>query len=440
VDQRAVTSYGGGFIQGVSSMYNGSAIVAQSVARGTPLIYVNYNYRLGPLGFPQGQEADDKKALNLALRDQLAALEWVQENIGIFGGDKEKVTVFGESAGAIMTSILLLNSPLPKLARAAIFESGSPGSALAFKAARREIDWQNFVGGVSSCASHATSGNTFDCIRAANTSEIFQGLVTSLAEGQEEFPFDPTFDGPDGLFPDLPSVLYAKGHFAHLPFMAGTNLDEGTLFTPATLNTEDEIRESIIANFSPPIVSVQTLTNTADKLLQLYPNIPALGSPFNTGNETFGLSPVFKQAAALQGDLSFQSQRRILTQTLSKAGVKVFGYHFTDPQPSSGALGVYHSSEIPYVYGAPPAVPSSIKLSSIMIDYWVSFATSLDPNDGRGNPRPHWYQYTPDNEVLMELNGNNLTLIPDEYRAEQIGFINSVPKVFHHRRDNSGSN
>jgi acetylcholinesterase len=86
-------TYGGGFQDGASLIYNGSAIVAQSVARGTPLIYVNYNYRLGPLGFPQGQEADDRKALNLALRDQIAALQWVQANIGIFGGDKKKVSV-----------------------------------------------------------------------------------------------------------------------------------------------------------------------------------------------------------------------------------------------------------------------------------------------------------------------------------------------------------
>ena len=59
--------------------------------QGTPLIYVNFNYRLGPLGFPQGQEAADRHALNLGLKDQLAALEWVQHNIGAFGGDKNKV-------------------------------------------------------------------------------------------------------------------------------------------------------------------------------------------------------------------------------------------------------------------------------------------------------------------------------------------------------------
>ncbi len=58
--------------------------------KGTPIIYVNYNYRLGPLGFPQGQEADNRGQLNLGVRDVLTALEWVQQNIGLFGGDKTK--------------------------------------------------------------------------------------------------------------------------------------------------------------------------------------------------------------------------------------------------------------------------------------------------------------------------------------------------------------
>ena len=61
--------------------------------KGTPMIYVSFNYRLGPLGFPQGQEAADKGALNIGLKDQLTALEWIQLNIGAFGGDKSKVSL-----------------------------------------------------------------------------------------------------------------------------------------------------------------------------------------------------------------------------------------------------------------------------------------------------------------------------------------------------------
>ncbi|PFH51193.1 hypothetical protein AMATHDRAFT_59728 [Amanita thiersii Skay4041] len=429
-------TYGGGFQQGASAIYNGSAIVAQSVARGTPLIYVNFNYRLGPLGFPQGQEADDRGALNLALKDQLAALKWVQENIEDFGGDKAKVTVFGESAGSIMTSILFLGNHIGSLARAAIFESGHAATSLTFTAARREVDWQNFVGAVASCSTLATTNNTFPCLQTAASNEIIQGLLTAIAEAPELFAFDPTLDGPGGLYPDIPSRLFEKGEFARLPFIAGTNLDEGTVFTPQDIDTEDLLRMSIISNYSPPIVSTQELDDAAATLVELYPNIPALGSPFNTGNETFGLSPVYKQAAAIDGDLTFQSQRRFWSRAVSSAGVKTWGYLFTQPQPSlPPENGVSHGSEVTFVYGAPPdQTASATRLSAFMIDYWVSFATSLDPNDGRGIPRPNWPAYTPQNQVLMQLNGDNLTVIPDNYREKQIDFINSIPVTWRHRR------
>ncbi|KAF8870476.1 esterase 1 [Infundibulicybe gibba] len=429
-------TYGGGFIMGASSMYNGSGIVAESVLRGTPIIYVNFNYRLGPLGFPQGQEADRRGELNLALKDQLAALEWVQANIGLFGGDKTKVTVFGESAGAIMTAILFLNSPLEKLARAAIFESGSAASSLDFDAERRESSWTDFVSGVPKCASTVGSNDTFDCLRTANSSDIFAGLLTAQAEATELFAFDPTFDGPNGLLPDIPSRLFQRGQFARLPFIAGTNLDEGTLFTTPTVNSTEEIRANIIASYSPPLAPASSLQSAADKILELYPDVPALGSPFNTGNNTFGLNSAFKRASAIQGDLAFQSQRRTWIQTASNAKVKTFGYLFTEPTVGADpSLGVFHSSEIAFVYGGVPNPSATAgQLSRIMTDYWVSFATSLDPNDGRGNPRPVWSQYTPQNQAVLQLNGLNTTMIPDTYRAEQINFINSIPAVLHHRR------
>ena len=107
--------------------------------QGTPIIYVSFNYRLGPFGFPQGTEAASNDALNLGLKDQLLALQWIQSNIHAFGGDpkkvrilfstpyapaypqfRTKVTVFGESAGAISISLLYLNSHLERFARAAV--------------------------------------------------------------------------------------------------------------------------------------------------------------------------------------------------------------------------------------------------------------------------------------------------------------------------------
>jgi len=122
-------------------------------------------------------------------------------------------------------------------------------------------------------------------------------------------------------------------------------------------------------------------------------------------------------------------------QTASMAGVKTFGYLFTEPQPGyPPALGVFHGAEVPFVYGDLGSATSSsaAQLSRVMIDYWVSFATSLNPNDGHGVSRPFWEQYVPQHQALMQLNGDNLTMIPDNYRMEQINFINSHPLVWLH--------
>ncbi|KAJ7314969.1 extracellular triacylglycerol lipase precursor [Mycena albidolilacea] len=428
-------TYGGGFDEGASAIYNGTGIVAQSVARGTPVIYVDFNYRLGPLGFPQGQEADNGGALNLGIKDQLAALEWVQLNIGTFGGDRRKVTLFGESAGSIMTSILFLNSPLTSLARAAILQSGSQATLALFTPERNQADWQNFVAGVSSCASTAFSGSSFACLRAANTTDLLAGFAAALAQTTNIFPWVAVIDGHGGLIPDLPSVLFKRGQFARLPFIAGTNQDEGTLFTPPSINSTDEVNAFTTGVFSPP-VSQASLESSILTLLQLYPDNPALGSPFNTGNSTFGLSSQFKRSAAINGDVAFHSQRRFWADTAANAGVPTFGYLFTQPQLPAVVppfLGVSHGSEIPYVYGTPTDTsPSAILISRLMTDYWVSFATSLTPNDGLGFPRPEWTQYTSKNKVVIQLNGANTTMISDDFREEQMAFMNSDPVIFRH--------
>lgn len=176
-----------------------------------------------------------------------------------------------------------------------------------------------------------------------------------------------------------------------------------------------------------------------DELLALYPDNPAAGSPYNTGNETFGLAPLYKKCAALSGDLAFESQRRNWIQSATNVGVKAFGYRFTQSLTAviSPYLGVAHNTEVPFVYGSVITLnqpPSANALSVAMIDYWLSFATSLDPNDGLGSPRPVWPQYTPDQQMLLQLNGDNITAIPDDYHKEQIDFIINQGVIFRHRR------
>ncbi len=111
-----------------------------------------------------------------------------------------------------------------------ILESGSPASSSEYNASRRQIDWQNFVSGVPSCASLAASDDTFDCLRKANSTEMFSGINAAISKAPELFAFQPTFDGPDGFIPAPASTILEKGIFAKIPFIAGTNLDEVCIY------------------------------------------------------------------------------------------------------------------------------------------------------------------------------------------------------------------
>jgi carboxylesterase type B len=110
-------------------------------------------------------------------------------------------------------------------------------SASTFNAARRDNDWTNFVGGVASCANTACSNNTFDCLQNAGSSDILAGLLAAISEAPEQFAFPPTIDGSGGLYPDIVSKLLPRGLFARLPFIAGSNLDEGKYFISACTYT-----------------------------------------------------------------------------------------------------------------------------------------------------------------------------------------------------------
>ncbi|KAJ7216390.1 extracellular triacylglycerol lipase precursor [Mycena pura] len=426
--------FGGSFFTGTATIFNASALVAHSIARGTPVVYVSFNYRLGALGFPQGPEAARQGVLNLGVQDQIVALNWIQKNIAAFGGDPAKVTLFGQSAGSVSVGLLYLNQDFRSWARAAIFESGQAGTTAIFDANKSVPQWDVFVDNTATCAGPLRTADVFACLRAASADEIMAGQNAGLAAMVGEFPFFPVLDGPQGLIPALPSALLRDGRGGRVPFMSGSVLDDGTLFVAASIAIEAsaQIADQVNASFFPCASSRQLQAATA-QLLALYPDIPALGCPFDTGNDTFGISPVFKQAAALLGDLVIQGPRRFWSQTAAHQGTEVFSYIFRDPQPENPPfLGVAHTAELPYVYGDITVAANGTgpgTLSAIMQDYWISFATSLNPNDGKGMKRPEWEPYGA-RQQIMQLNSTNTKMIPDDFRQAQMGFINENTALF----------
>jgi acetylcholinesterase len=213
-----------------------------------------------------------------------------------------------------------------------------------------------------------------------------------------------------------------------------------------------------------------------DGLLLQYPDNPALGSPFGTGNETFGRPAALKRGAAMAGDMLFQSQVRAWLGATSRCGVKVYGYHFTDPQlsgPFGGSLAfpihyyttillisriVHHAAELPYIFGPTPGLttfptpPGLSTLSPIMQDYWLSFVSTLNPNDGKGSTRssnrnsrplleltplafvgPTWPLYTQPGLQRLELKSSGIVPVKDDFRKDQIAYITANSQAFFNR-------
>lgn len=144
------------------------------------------------------------------------------------------------------------------------------------------------------------------------------------------FIFAPSIDGE--LVPDSPHKLLEEGKFAHIPYISGNVKDEGTIFVPTALPDNETIAAVSFATLQPGGLSRETLLQLFG---QVYPNVPAQGSPFGTGNNTFGLSPVFKQAAAILGDAAFQANRRwFLQQSAAQGFNQTWSYHFEATLPS----------------------------------------------------------------------------------------------------------
>jgi hypothetical protein len=207
----------------------------------------------------------------------------------------------------------------------------------------------------------------------------------------------------------------------------------GTIFTPQTINSTAEIY-ALISSIRIPSADLNASITT---LLNIYPDIPALGSPFNTGNNTFGLNSQYKRYAAICKYFQYEMYRCLTIQLQPETWVSIhwdeLGCKQLAPLVSThgdiysqtvvprlvilpsirlhqgrlevGLSNCYlqlfcsrtplvaHTAEIPYVYGLPPSDSKAQCLSQQMMDYWISFATSLDPNDGLGSQRKLWSQH-----------------------------------------------
>ncbi|KAF8264084.1 alpha beta-hydrolase [Lactarius quietus] len=397
--------YGGGFEDGSSASFDGTVIVNRSIVLEQPVVYVSMNYRLSSFGFLASQEVKDAGVGNLGLWDQRLALQWVQKYISEFGGDPSKVTIWGESAGAISVSLQMLanGGDTGGLFRAAFMQSGSPTPVGDITNGQPYYD---FLVERTNCSS---SPDTLDCLRTVPYEELMDAinLTPSLLSYQSLALAWQVY--VDGVFlTDNPQKLVQQGKVANIPFVSGECDDEGTLFSLAQTNvtTDAELRAYLTEFFLINVTDAEL-----DTVLTLYPQDPTQGSPFDTGTQN-ALTPEFKRIAAILGDFTFQAPRRWLLDNVS--GKQDTWSYLNKRMKSLPILGSVHGSDIAIIYGGQD-----------LTDYLIYFATNLNPN---GGSYAQWPKYTTSSPQLLTLYDSpvptNVTL--DTYRAEGMQFLTNL--------------
>ncbi|KAJ3789776.1 Alpha/Beta hydrolase protein [Lentinula aff. detonsa] len=418
--------YGGGLTQGASFMYPGSGIVAVSSKMDLPVITVIINYRLALWGFLGGKEAEDNGALNLGLYDQRDAMTWVQNYISYFGGDKDKVTVFGQSSGSMSIAYHFLTEDT-NLFRAAILESGVSTSVPVLNASASQSVYDALV----NLAGCNNSSDTFSCIQTADES-VLANAANSIASNPNSYSARPWAAAIDGeIIPDSPAVLTAQGKIANKPFIVGDVQDEGTVFVqPQALNTTDDYVTWLGLDYVGRNASFLTNETTLATIERLYPDVEALGSPYGTGNVSF-FGEQFKRGASTYGDIHFHAPRRNWLEVAQSKGMTAWCYEFAQTLPSVPEwTGVFHASDVFFVFLELPSTSPDFALAEQTVAYWVSFATHLDPNlAALLVGAPLWTQYGA-LKTSMYMSSNETKLIVDNFRKQQTDFIQSVADQF----------
>ncbi len=380
--------YGGGFSFGSTSdpVHNGEHLARHGV------VFVSIAYRVGQIGFlahPElSAESPNGVSGNYGLLDQIAGLEWVQRNIAAFGGDPEKVTIFGESAGGISVSMLCA-SPLAKgLFRGAISQSGGsfgPTRPTTYPGENMKTLQQAEQEGVEYVSGFGLS--SIEELRKIEADKLVPQGWTLPGSW-------PIVDGY--VIPDDQYKLYEDGKYNDVPVLIGYNSDEGLSF-PAG-RTPQEYINNVNRRFGPH----------AESLLMAYPVCS---------------TSVPRSARNLMRDAAFGwptwAWARLQAQTgKSNVYLYYFDQHPLWPEDSPQAdHGTPHGVDVAYVFmHIDPTKPftshSDVEISKIMGAYWTNFVKYGNPN---GENLTEWIPFTNDNPQAMYLgNKTFMTPVPDE--------------------------
>lgn len=373
--------HGGANAYGAGSDYDGSALAARGV------VVVTVNYRLGALGFlahpALSAEDEDRASGDYGLMDQQAALRWVRRNIGSFGGDRNRVTLGGQSAGSADTCLHIASPTAKGLFHRAVQQSGACAAdggltPLTLDAAERK--GSHFAASVG-CTDPTTAAG---CLRAVPTTELIRATGTGPA----------SLWAPNTgtrVLPRPPSTAWAEGRVNAVPTLIGSTHDEYRYFTALYV---DLLGDGPLTPDSYAALIRLQHGNRAAAVLDRYP-ASAYPSP-NLAYSAVGTDQRF--ACPARADSRLYANR-----------APVYAYEFHDaqappfiPAPHT-PQGAFHASELAYLFptdALAPLTPAQRRLSATMTAYWARFAATSDPN-APGSPT--WPRHTAARDRIQVL-------------------------------------
>ena len=353
--------YGGGFSSGSAAcaVYDGEEISKKGI------IVVSINYRVGVLGFlahPElSRESGNKVSGNYGLLDQVAALKWIKKNIEAFGGDPQKVTIAGQSAGSMSVCALVASHLAKGLFSGAIAESGG------------------ILGGHmnSNLADAEKSGLSFmNKMKTSNIKELRHKSAEELIAAGGNF--GPVSDGyviPGDVF-----AAFKDGKFNDVSIMAGWVTGDGSLIGTQTI-TPEKYRKQAIEKYG----------DKADEYMKLFP-----------GNTSEQIAASLKELSLLE----FAALPAHRWTVFSKNNAYIYQFsHVPVDKPGFPNYGAFHTSEVPFALHTlhmwkRPWRDVDLAVEKTMSDYWVNFVKTGNPN---GKGLPEWGVYDKSSGNIMEI-------------------------------------
>lgn len=368
--------YGGGFTYGSGShpSYDGEALARRGI------VVVTLNYRMGLFGFmahPQlTAESPDRSSGNYALMDHVAALQWVQRNVAAFGGDPGRVTVAGQSAGAMAISTLMTTERARGLFQQAILQSVGVMRPMA------ALDQAEQFG--------LRAGSDIDALRRMDPAALVQRLKDIGTEDRAVTvarALGPIVDG--ALVKQHDRDAYANGRYADIPMIVGSNANEGGgIARNMPVKTTAQFGEYLARNFK----------GREGDALSAYP-AKADGE-------------VQQALADLVSDTQFLYGTREMMRLAAAKQPRLYRYVFAQRRNGAAAAPI-HGDELQYPFDnlsalhrgrVRPSDAADARVAAAMTDAWARFVKTGDPNGGQ---LPVWPRYTTPGEPYLEF-GNEI--------------------------------